>query len=668
MQRMNKKIIFYSLCYFFVVESKGQLCTTNGQTPVTAQLVCSSEPYHVTTPNYCGATSVPTPCTDGGTYQNKNPNFFRFICYNSGTLGFTIVPDEPAANYNWQLFDVTNTNPVDIFTNNNLFVACNWSGDGGTTGASIDGSSLVVCSGPQPLFSKMPDLQSGHSYLLMVSNESASFSGYELTFTGGTAIITDQADPHLLSADLNCDRTTVNLRFNKQVKCGTLTGTGSEFTINTGVSVISAVPGDCSTEFGTPYVILTLDQPLPFGNYTLTINNGSDGNTVGDICGRYIPAIESVPLVSAPAPSTPMDSVFNDACNADYIELVFRRPILCSSVAPDGSDFIITGPQTLTATPFIQNCNMAGYTTIIRLNLSASLTAGTYQVKLVTGTDGNTLLNDCFIQTPANSVVTFTKALTVSADFTTTNSTSCNQFTVGFLHDGANNVTGWKWNFGNGNTSTLQNPVITFTKGTYNVRLIVTNGFCSDTASKTITISDAFKAVFDAPSVLCPGDLLVVKDKSTGNIDGWQWNFGDGQTSILQNPGSIRYIDNGIEKLYTIRLIVSNSTLGCRDTVTRSVKKLASCQISVPTAFTPNRDGKNDFLYPLNALKVENLEFKVYDRAGQVVFASKDGTKKWDGRIGGLEQPTGIYAWILTYTDADTKNRITRKGVTLLLR
>src|SRR5688572_18001866 len=117
---MYKKVLLSFVMFGLVATARTQLCTAVGQTPVTAVFVCGSETFYINTPTYCGATDVPTPCPSGPLYQNTNPNFFRFACYSPGTLGFSIVPDDPTADYNWQLFDVTSTNPVDIFTNSNL--------------------------------------------------------------------------------------------------------------------------------------------------------------------------------------------------------------------------------------------------------------------------------------------------------------------------------------------------------------------------------------------------------------------------------------------------------------------------------------------------------------------------------------------------------------------
>lgn len=666
------KWIFIS-CYLLwsVTSAQAQVCTAPGQTPVSATYICSGETFTINTSGFCGQTPVPTPyCSDGFPYQNTNPDFFRFNCYNAGTLGFTIVPRDATANFSWQLFDVTNTNPVDIFTNPNLFVACNWSSEPGETGASVDGSSPNICSGAsQPLFSSMPGLLTGRTYLLMICNMSGSTGGYQLTVTGGTAVITDANDPHLERADLNCDRNGINVRLNKQVKCSSLAADGSDFRVSGGANVIAAVAGDCSSPFGTITVNLTLDRPLGFGNFTLSMANGNDGNSLVDICSREIPAGETVSFISTPVEATPMDSLFNVVCGPSYIELVFKKPIRCSSIAPDGSDFIITGPQPVSATPVLFQCLTGSpNTTIIRLDLSSAVIAGTYEVRLVTGSDGNTILNECGVPTPAGQSISFNSMNAVSALFTRSNALSCNESTVSFFHNGNNNIISWDWDFGNGSNSTVPNPTVIFTPGQYAVKLTVSNGVCTSTASQAVKISEPFKAAFEAPELICPGDTVLLVNKSSGTIDDWTWSFGNGVTSNLQDPPAFQYAFTGRENWYRIRLVASNRALGCQDTATRVVKVLNNCFIAVPTAFTPNNDGRNDYLYPLNAIKAGNLEFRVFNRIGELVFHSRDWTKKWDGTIDGVPQDTGVYAWLLSFTHLDTGEKVFKKGTTVLLR
>jgi gliding motility-associated-like protein len=95
---------------------------------------------------------------------------------------------------------------------------------------------------------------------------------------------------------------------------------------------------------------------------------------------------------------------------------------------------------------------------------------------------------------------------------------------------------------------------------------------------------------------------------------------------------------------------------------------LGSGYIAVPSAFTPNADGLNDWLGPLNALKADDLRFRVFNRMGQLVFETKDWTRQWDGNINGVLQDTGIYAWLLSFTHHDTGEKIFMKGTTLLIR
>jgi gliding motility-associated-like protein len=98
------------------------------------------------------------------------------------------------------------------------------------------------------------------------------------------------------------------------------------------------------------------------------------------------------------------------------------------------------------------------------------------------------------------------------------------------------------------------------------------------------------------------------------------------------------------------------------------VKAVSSCYIAVPSAFTPNNDGRNDYLYPLNAFKATDLQFRIFNRYGQVVFETTDPAKKWDGTIRGIPQPAGNYVWTLNYTESDTGKRVSEKGNSMLIR
>ena len=652
-----------------------QNCTLTAQTPSSAIRLCSDEPISIAFIPSCGQSGFPVACNDGNPHDNKNPTWFKLACYNSGSFGFTITPSDPADNYDWQLFDITGRNPDDVFTNGNMFVACNWSPEVGETGASQDGDNVMVCAVPGAnTFSAMPNIIVGHEYLLMLSNRITNNRGFTLTASGGNASITDPVEPRLLSARLSCDGTSLVVRTNRGVKCSSLALNGSDFTISGGFSFIGASSTGCAFGPTTDSITLILNAALPLGTYNIKAGNGSDGNTLADVCNRPVPVGDSLIITVAPPQPTPMDSLAVPGCGPRKLHLVFKRPMLCSSIASNGSDFVISGPTPVNISAIFTRCNASppGSTTTLDVDLLLSApigTGGNYTITLVTGSDGNTLLDECGRATPAGATLSFTLKDTVSADFNINVLASCKKNILDFIHSGGNGVNNWSWTFDNTVSSIIQSPQFTFPDtGTHAIQLIVSNGFCADTAVQKITLNNQLKAVFEISPVLCPGDIITVKNNSQGNIDQWSWNFGNGLLSTLQNPVPPVYAENGQDITYQVSLVVTNSVQHCSDTAKKQVHVLPTCIIAVPSAFTPNGDGLNDYLFPLNALKADNIHFMVFDRNGVMVFESRNMDSKWDGTFRGSRLNTGIFAWVMTYTFRDTGRKVMLKGTTLLLR
>ena len=143
---------------------------------------------------------------------------------------------------------------------------------------------------------------------------------------------------------------------------------------------------------------------------------------------------------------------------------------------------------------------------------------------------------------------------------------------------------------------------------------------------------------------------------------GYRWSPPAG----LSNPN----INNPIATLsndfrYTVRV---NTPEGCFAFDTINVKVFyTGPDIFVPTAFTPNNDKRNDLLKPI-PVGIATLEsFKVYNRYGQLVFSTSIAGQGWDGRINGIEQNTGTYAWYVQGTDYLGK-KISKKGTSTLIR
>ncbi|HYM93344.1 MAG TPA: gliding motility-associated C-terminal domain-containing protein [Chitinophagaceae bacterium] len=200
------------------------------------------------------------------------------------------------------------------------------------------------------------------------------------------------------------------------------------------------------------------------------------------------------------------------------------------------------------------------------------------------------------------------------------------------------------------------------------MKLEVSNGVCTDSTTQTLVFNNEVKADFDMPAVICPEDPLTVMDKSTGTIDSWNWKFDIISSSNLQNPPPLYFPNINREVYYNIQLAVTNTLLNCTDSARKYLQVLNNCYIAVPSAFTPNGDGLNDFFWPHNALKADNLEFKVYNRWGQLVFHSSNWQQKWDGKVNGQPQPPGVFVWFLSYTNRDTGQKVFQKGTVMLIR
>lgn len=320
-----------------------------------------------------------------------------------------------------------------------------------------------------------------------------------------------------------------------------------------------------------------------------------------------------------------------------------------------------------------------------------------------------------------------------------------------FSLPGFGTIVDWQWNFGDGNTDTLQNTSNTYTgPGSYNVELIVTtNVGCSDTVSKPVNVWGLPTADFSytsscfgsqitinfLDSSFVSGDVLtywfydfggvgsVTSEDATQLFSGsgnftithivgtshgcldtiveviyipprpnagfyynsdnglnvgatfnfvdtssntilYTWDFGDGNSSNLQNPSNT-YFANG---QYTVTQYVEDP-FGCSDsastiitinTVTTEITQL------IPNAISPNGDGKND-VWKLSFINLlyPNATVEVFNRWGHRLFYSEGYASPWDGTYNGEAVPQGTYYYVINLNDATEPNPY--KGTILIL-
>jgi len=199
---------------------------------------------------------------------------------------------------------------------------------------------------------------------------------------------------------------------------------------------------------------------------------------------------------------------------------------------------------------------------------------------------------------------------------------------------GGGTITNWSWNFGDGGTSTIQNPAhLYLTAGSYNVTLTVTNSFGCDSTMKLKVSVEAPPLPAFINTKACIGSTTQFTDKSTptGTITNWSWNFGDGGTSTTQNPAHT-YLAPGA---YNVALTVINSS-GCID----SVKEVVNVFPSPVIAFSA------DTLAGCAPLCV------TFTDASSIVAPYKDNGWQWsfgDGGTSTVQNPNYCYKLGGTY-------------------
>ncbi|WP_394339175.1 PKD domain-containing protein [Methanosarcina sp. UBA411] len=152
----------------------------------------------------------------------------------------------------------------------------------------------------------------------------------------------------------------------------------------------------------------------------------------------------------------------------------------------------------------------------------------------------------------------FTTSTSPVAEFSASPTSGKAPLTVKFTDKSTGSPTSWKWSFGDGTSSTQQNPTHKYSKvGSYTVKLTAANGKDSNTVTKTNYIKAVTKPVasFSAKPTSGKAPLMVAfADKSTGIPTSWKWSFGDGASSSEQSPKH-QYLQEGN---YKVTLTVTN--------------------------------------------------------------------------------------------------------------
>lgn len=116
----------------------------------------------------------------------------------------------------------------------------------------------------------------------------------------------------------------------------------------------------------------------------------------------------------------------------------------------------------------------------------------------------------------------------------------------------------------------------------------------------------------------------------------------------------------------TVYTATNRSPDGCQVSDQFTVVVLNDALVNIPTGFTPNGDGLNDYFGPLGKVP-DGYRLQIFNRNGEVIFRSSAINQRWDGRYKGIAQPSSVFIYLVDYKDIQNKPH-QQKGTFVLIR
>jgi gliding motility-associated-like protein len=200
-------------------------------------------------------------------------------------------------------------------------------------------------------------------------------------------------------------------------------------------------------------------------------------------------------------------------------------------------------------------------------------------------------------------------------------------------------------NNSNSPTFLVKNP------GTYFVKVNLNGCFATDTIKVQIKYKPSVYLAKDFS--ICSGMTIllnpILKDAENASF---VWNTGQVSPAIT------------VSQTGNYTLTISNL---CGSNTTNTIIQPGVCKFYIPSAFTPNNDGKNDFFKPSYGENVSDYSMEIFNRWGEKVFNSKVIQNGWGGRFKGSLQPSGSYTWLIRYRVYNDPVEYLLKGSVIML-
>lgn len=358
-------------------------------------------------------------------------------------------------------------------------------------------------------------------------------------------------------------------------------------------------------------------------------------------------------LVSLTASSSPSCS------DTDTVTIEINDPILLSFSSQDSMcitnnsfnfDGTVSGPPLTAYSYDFTAAGNPSTSNLIDVNNVSFTNAGSVPITL-TGTH-----NNC-TESITQNIYLYAEP---TVDFDFNNGLLCAPFPAQF-NDLSTSETGlsYLWDFGDGTTSTEQNPNHVFSNsGNYSVSLTIsTSSGCVNTLFEFkpdyITVNPSPVSDFSVtPSItdICHSRVQF-NDLSSDATEFYYWFDDSVGFSIDQNPSHLYLNDGGHHPTQ----IVTNS-FGCKDT-SRQYIYIEPFTFYAPNTFTPDGNIFNQYFKPIVYFDVPEWNLKIYNRWGELIFETLNIDEGWDGTTPtGVLASDGIYIWKATYISCEPNN------------
>lgn len=454
--------------------------------------------------------------------------------WNFGDATATVTGQNPthtyamSGNYNIELIATSDSTCADTTTQSVIVIK----------GTTIDFSAPAVCDGATMSFTD----QTTNPFNTTVNSYNWSFGD------GNTA--TQQNTTHTYST---FGTYSVQLMLDYGNNCAdSITKT---VTVNENPVAAFTVADICNDSVVAPNNTSTNSTGVPtyqwsFGDATATVTGQNPTHTYA-LTNSY-----TIQLIATSSGGC-ADTTTNPVMVIIGTHIDFSAPDVCDGAAMNFTDQT-TNPYSTTINSYSWNFG-DGNTAALQNTTHTYSTFGTYNVQLMLDYG-----NNC-----ADSI---TKSVNVNqnpvADFNAT--TPCDRNAVQFTDAStpAADITNYDWKFGDGRTSTLQNPQHVYNNfGTYNTQLTVTTTHtCADSLTKPVNVLQVGEATFNAPGVCYPNATQFnnTTDTVTFPVSTFTWAFGEGSAGSTQTSPTYTYAAPGT---YTVTIIAAFAN-GCADTTT----------------------------------------------------------------------------------------------------